>query len=81
MIRKEDNDPVFYCRRCLSLGIESEYGQDYCKDCGSTDVGVLPTIYDWEELYIQKYGEPYVNHKRMILKGNDYSNVKHKDTD
>lgn len=69
MIRKEDTDPVFYCRRCLSLGIESEMGQDFCKHCGSTDIGELPNIYIWEEVYEKKYGEPYVNHKRAILRG------------
>lgn len=70
MIRKEDTDPVYYCRRCCSLAIETEDGQDYCRECGSTDVGMLPDIYTWEELYIKKYGEPYVEHQRILLKGN-----------
>lgn len=70
MIRNEDTDPVFYCRRCLSLGVQSEDGNDYCSECGSTDIGELPDIYVWEELYIQKYGEPYVRHKSMIIKKN-----------
>ena len=68
MIRKEDTDPVFYCRRCLSLGVESEMGQDFCRDCGSTDIGELPDIYDWEALYIRKYGEPYIRHEGIILR-------------
>lgn len=69
MIRNEDTEPVFYCRRCLSLGIETEMGQDFCRECGSTDIGELPTIYDWEELYTKKYGEPYIRHARNILEG------------
>jgi len=69
MIRNEDTDPVYYCRRCLSLGIESEMGQDFCRNCGSTNIGQLPNIYDWEELYTEKYGEPYVRHKKNIIKG------------
>jgi hypothetical protein len=69
MIRQEDMDPVFYCRRCLSLGVETEMGQDFCRECGSTDIGELPDIYDWEELYIKKYGEPYLRHKGNIIKG------------
>jgi hypothetical protein len=69
MIRQEDMDPVFYCRRCLSLGVETEMGQDFCRECGSTDIGELPDIYDWEELYIKKYGEPYIRHQKNILKG------------
>jgi hypothetical protein len=44
-------------------------GQDFCKHCGSTDIGELPNIYIWEEVYEKKYGEPYVNHKRAILRG------------
>jgi len=66
MIRKEDTDPVFYCRRCCSLGID---GQDFCRECGSTDIGQLPNIYDWETLYIKKYGESYVKDRRNTLKG------------
>lgn len=69
MIRKEDTDPVFYCRRCCSLGIETVDGQDYCRECGSTDIGELPDIYVWEQLYIKKYGEAYVKDRRNILKG------------
>ena len=69
MIRKEDTDPVYYCRRCYSLGIEIEDGQDYCKECGSTDIGMLPDIYVWEQEYIKKYGEPYVRHRGNILNG------------
>jgi hypothetical protein len=44
-------------------------GQDFCRECGSTDIGELPDIYDWEELYIKKYGEPYIRHQKNILKG------------
>jgi len=61
MIRKEDKDPVFYCRRCLSLGIEVESGQDFCNECGSTDIGELPDIYVWEEMFLKKYGYPYID--------------------
>lgn len=67
MIRKEDNEPVWYCRRCLSLRIKTEDGLDYCDSCGSTAVGQLPDIYEWEKLYTQKKGEPYVESPRSII--------------
>ena len=67
MIRKEDTDPVWYCRRCLSLCIKLEDGQDYCGDCGSTDIGELPDIYEWEKIYIRRNGSPYVNHPSAII--------------
>lgn len=53
MLTKEDYNsiPVLYCRRCLSLLIvaDEEYG-DYCKNCGSTDIGSAQ-IEEWEKLY------------------------------
>lgn len=63
-IYREDNDPVYYCTRCYSLAIKTEAGQDYCSACGCTDVGVLPNIDVWEQLYISRFGHPYVNHKK-----------------
>lgn len=71
MIRKEDMDPVFYCRRCCSLGIKTVAGIDCCSECGSTDIGELPDIYTWEAMYIRKYGEPYVEHQGTILRGDN----------
>ena len=60
MTQKEDynNEPVYYCRRCLSLKIrdvESIENSEYCDDCGSTDIG-RTSIEDWDKMYVEKYG-------------------------
>lgn len=56
------DDSVYYCRRCLSLGIvEMPFmqGQSYCRHCGAVDVGVAPTFEEWEDMYKEKYGHAY----------------------
>ena len=36
-----DDEPVYYCRRCLSLNIQTRPGLgDYCARCGGASVGV-----------------------------------------
>lgn len=64
---KEDynEERVWYCKDCLSLKIryiKSIEDSEYCDDCGSTDV-MLGTIKEWQNLYIEKYGKPYINKK------------------
>lgn len=34
-------------------------GQDYCAECGTTDVGSA-NIEEWKKLYRKKYGRDYV---------------------
>jgi hypothetical protein len=62
-----DDDPVFYCKRCLSLNIRPMPvvdNQDYCADCSSADVGQTD-IETWKKMYEEKYGHPYVQ-KRVL---------------
>lgn len=57
-----NNEPVFYCKSCLSLGvmtIASGFDLDYCKDCGSTDIEHCH-IGEWQELYKERYGHDYI---------------------
>lgn len=57
-----DNEPVYYCKRCLSLKIKPVpfvTGQDYCGECGTTDVACAG-IDEWRELYRKRYGHDYV---------------------
>lgn len=57
-----DEEPVYYCKRCLSLNIRQLIGvagMDYCEDCGAVDIGTAD-IEEWEELYKQKYGIPFL---------------------
>lgn len=48
---KEDynNEPVFYCDRCLSLNIKDAGGIDYCDDCGGTKISTT-NIGHWEDM-------------------------------
>lgn len=64
MDKSSDNEePVYYCKRCLSLGIKSikcvTKDVDYCIDCGSADIGQAD-IETWNKMYEEKYGHPYV---------------------
>lgn len=47
-----DNEPVFYCKHCLSLKIRDAGLPDllYCDDCGSADI-LTASIVEWEEMY------------------------------
>ena len=54
-----NDEPVLYCKRCLSLLImEDECVGDYCPECGSTDVGETQ-IEEWEKLYKKKYNKNF----------------------
>ena len=74
---KEYNDePVFYCKSCLSLGVKtvaSGLDLDYCKDCGSTDIGQAH-IEDWQNLYRERYGFDYLT-KELNRNGRDKRNI------
>lgn len=53
-----DEEPVFYCKKCLSLRIRhvtSIENSDYCDDCGSTDIAQID-IGTWEKKYQHRYG-------------------------
>lgn len=53
-----DEEPVYYCKRCLSLAIKSVGKFDYCDKCGGTDVDVTD-IHTWQEMYKEKYGKEF----------------------
>ena len=60
---KDFNDePVFYCKGCLSLRIKSVapgLGLDYCDECGCTDIEQVH-IEEWRTLYKARYGFDYL---------------------
>lgn len=61
--KKEYNDvPVVYCKHCLSLTVRNSYGVDYCDKCGGTDIASTH-IYNWEDMYEQKYNKNYLTKK------------------
>ena len=50
-----DEEPVWYCNRCLSLAIVNVVGFDCCcNDCGCTDVR-SDSIGNWEKMYKERY--------------------------
>lgn len=57
--QKYNAEPVFYCKKCLSLKIMGLEGMDYCDDCGSTDVEEC-SIEEWENKYTSKFGHTYL---------------------
>ena len=60
-----NEEPVFYCKNCLSLRILSignTEGNEFCYDCSSTDIDTC-LIDEWEKLYQNKYGFKYLDKK------------------
>lgn len=54
-----DEEPVYYCRHCLSLKVMRMAGMDdlcYCDKCGSTDIGT-ENIRVWELQYHARYNK------------------------
>ena len=57
---KYDDDPVYYCPRCLSLEIKADIGDYcYCNKCGSTTIETV-SIDEWEKKYKERYGINYL---------------------
>ena len=60
---KDYNDePVFYCKSCLSLKIKTValgLDLDYCDECGCTDIEEA-NIEEWQALYRARYGFEYL---------------------
>lgn len=57
-----DDEPVYYCKRCLSLNIKQMPllpDQDYCEECGATLIGQTD-IETWKEKYRERYGHDYI---------------------
>ena len=58
-----NNEPVFFCKHCLSLKIKSVPGMeglDYCDKCGATDIDKTD-IYTWGQMYRKRFGFDYLD--------------------
>lgn len=58
-----NDEPVYYCKQCLSLRIRhilDVANTEFCDSCGSMDIDTC-NIYDWEDLYKNRYGFYYLN--------------------
>lgn len=61
-LTKEDynNEPVHFCKQCLSLAIIEDNQLVYCEKCGNTSLGE-EHVEHWKRLYKFRYGEEYIN--------------------
>ena len=58
-----NKEPVYYCKKCLSLKIGYVAvleGSEYCEDCNSTNIGKAP-IEEWDKMFFKKYGYHYLD--------------------
>ena len=58
-----NKEPVYYCKKCLSLKIGYVAvleGSEYCEDCNSTDIGTT-TIEEWDKMFFKRYGYHYLD--------------------
>ena len=55
--KKYNEEPVYYCKQCLSLHIMIlDENTDYCGLCSNTDIAKAH-IDEWDILYKEKYGK------------------------
>ena len=61
LVNSEYNEePVHYCKRCLSLNVRvDETGEEFCENCTSTNIGKTD-VFKWEKLYKEMYGENFL---------------------
>jgi len=63
----ENNEPVTYCKTCLSIHIKTvkftSNEVHYCVPCGNTELDTAH-ISEWEDLYKDKYGEFFLTKER-----------------
>jgi predicted nucleic-acid-binding Zn-ribbon protein len=58
-----NDQPVVYCKNCLSLAIRVlTTNVDYCDKCGSTDTEETD-ITRWEQLYEERYNKKFLTNK------------------
>lgn len=62
MMHNEDEEPVYYCTKCLSLDIRTDSKKCmYCNSCGADVYKIDVTNFErWEELYEDKYGRKQI---------------------
>lgn len=57
-----ENEPVHYCKNCLSLNIKElpEVNLDICGECGNTDIETTD-MDTWTGLYNTEYGNAFLS--------------------
>tara|TARA_R110000803_G_scaffold129900_1_gene197291 strand:- start:1007 stop:1357 length:351 start_codon:yes stop_codon:yes gene_type:complete len=69
-----DSEKVSYCKTCLSLGLKiitipsTDNKEDteitYCVPCGNTEIEVAQDIFEWEDMYAEKYGDKFLERNK-----------------
>ena len=57
-----DEEPVYYCKRCLSLNIQEMpmiAGGLYCGECGASETAQTQ-IEEWDRMYKERYGREFI---------------------
>lgn len=60
-----NEEPVLFCKECLSLKVKNYGDIDYCEECGSTEIE-SSDIHTWEEKYKERYKKEYLSNKEVI---------------
>ena len=68
-IKNEEEEPWTFCPKCYSIKFrfEDSLGTDCCEDCGCTDLRTS-TFEEWDKLYRNRYGRPFLEDKGLIKK-------------
>lgn len=62
-IKEYNQEPIFYCKNCLSLkviNIPDIPDSDFCDECGSTNIDSC-LIQEWEKMYKDKFKHNYLD--------------------
>lgn len=69
-----DSEKIHYCKTCLSIALKTvtipspgnkeDAEITYCLHCGNTETEVAQDIYEWQDIYEEKYGEKFLTEKR-----------------
>ena len=56
-----ENEPLFYCTKCLSLAVMQDGKRLWCGHCGASAEHLdVTSIERWEELYQERHGQPFL---------------------
>lgn len=59
-----NKEPVYYCKKCLSLKIVDSDGLCFCDECGCIDIDKEP-IFVWIKRYELKYDRKFFDVERI----------------
>lgn len=57
-LEEYNNEPVYYCRHCLSLRIKTTCGEDFCDNCNSTDIDSCH-ISEWQDMMNKRFNKQF----------------------